>query len=106
MQFSQLFRRRPQKEEINRLKDSARHGQALSALKDSPHWADLLLVKEALQEKSGLEAVNPLTDDKARFYAACRYETLHTFFLEVSRRIEAGETANTRLKELEKTKQL
>lgn len=99
MVFSKLFKKKPRLQEIEQKRNIARHGQALKKLKEMPEWADLIQVKERFQEDAGCQAVNALSDDNSRRFAAFQYSTLHTFFLEISRRIQAGDEAQ---KELEK----
>lgn len=102
MVFSRLFKRKPKLQDIDRRKADARHGANLRHLKDMEEWADLIQVKEKFQDDAGVQSVNVLTDDKSRFYAAAQYTTLHQFFLEISRRIDAGEKARKELEELNK----
>lgn len=98
--FANLFKRKPKREEVDKLREEVRHSSALKRLKDSPEWADLLLIKADIQEHAGRDAVNPLSDDKARFKGACDFALMDYFFKEFSRRIRAGEEANEKLKEL------
>ena len=102
MIFSQLFKRKKKVQDADRKKAEVRHGANLHRLKESAEWADLIQVKEWVQDNSATVSVNPSTDDRTRLIGAVEYATLHNFFLEVSRRIKVGEDSQKELEELVK----
>lgn len=103
--FPKLFqRRRVTQDEIDRKKQLADQAQKLQRIVDAPEWAEVLLVKEWLQEDAGLMAVNLTCDDKVRFQGAVQYSTVEIFFKEISRRIKEGNKAAQELQEITKKK--
>ena len=100
MDFSLLFKRKPKKEEVERLKDKVRQADSLKRLKTYPEWTDFLVVTGERQDYHGRDAVNPLNDEKTRFSAACRYAELQHLLVQMNIEISEGEKARKQLEEL------
>ena len=98
--FSQLFKRKQEKEPEEKIKEKASRGQKLSVIVNSAEWAEILLVKEYMQENAGMVAVSLGISDHQRHEAAVQFSTIEVFFKEISQRIKDGEKASKELQQL------
>ena len=86
--FSLFNKKKPSKDEFDKLRRRIERGRKLLMLTQSEGWEEMVRLRESIQENALKAAISLSASDKERLQASVQFSTIESLFSEISRRLQ------------------